>query len=135
MITLINVYYEENRHAILYDLLSERTPEQSISHKELPDYPEHVEFVESLPYKTWCFIHSSKENDYVGTVYLTRQNEIGVFIFKKYQGNGYGPVAVKELMDANEGPFLANVNPQNTASARMFEWLGFKHIQDTFQLD
>ena len=135
MITLINVYYEENRHAILYDLLGERTPEQSISHKGLPTYPEHVDFVESLPYKTWCFIHSSDEDDYVGTAYLSKQNEIGIFIFKKYQRNGYGHVAVKALMDANDGPFLANVNPKNTASIEMFEWLGFKHIQNTLRYD
>lgn len=134
MITLINVYYEENRHAILYELLGERTPEQSISHKGRPEYPEHVDFVESMPYRTWCFIHSSDEDDYVGTVYLSKQNEIGVFIFNKYQRKGYGNEAVKDLMDSNEGPFLANVNPENTTSIAMFEKLGFKHIQNTYKL-
>lgn len=134
MITLINVYYEENRHVILYELLKERTQEQSISHKELPAFSDHAEFVESLPYKSWCFVHSSSEDDYVGTVYLSKQNEIGVFIFNKYQRKGYGHVAVKALVDANEGPFLANVNPKNTASIAMFEWLGFNHIQNTYRL-
>ena len=132
MISLINVYYEENRFAILYRLLGERTPDQSISHKGMPDYPEHVEFVESLPYKTWCFIHAPEEDGYVGTVYLSKQNEIGVFIFNQYQRKGYGQEAVKVLMEANDGPLLANINPQNTASAKMFESLGFKHIQNTY---
>lgn len=135
MITLINVYYEENRHAILYNLLGERTPEQSISHKGLPGYPEHVDFVESLPYKIWFFVHSSDEDDYVGTVYLTRQNEIGIFIFNKYQCKGYGRQAVTAMMESNDGPFLANINPLNTPSAKMFESLGFKHLQNTLRYD
>ena len=132
MISLINVYYEENRHAILYSLLGERTKDQCISHKELPDFSEHVEFVESIPYRTWCFIHSSDEDDYVGTVYLTKQKEIGVFIFNKYQRKGYGKEAVRSLMEVNDGPFLANVNPKNSTSIWMFESLGFNHIQNTY---
>lgn len=132
MISLINVYYEENRFSILYSLLDERTPDQSISHKGMPDFNNHVEFVESIPYRTWCFIHSSDEDDYVGTVYLTKQKEIGVFIFNKYQRKGYGKEAVRSLMEVNDGPFLANVNPKNSTSAKMFESLGFNHIQNTY---
>lgn len=131
MITLINIYQEENRHAILYSLLSERTPDQAISHKAMPTYQEHVNFVESMPYKKWYFIHADK--DYVGAVYLSKHNEIGITIFNKHQGKGYGPVAVKALMDESEGPFLANVNPHNHASKSMFEWLGFEHIQETYK--
>lgn len=132
MITLINVYYEESRHKILYELLSERTPDQSISHKEMPTYQKHVEFVESIPYKKWYFIHSSDEGDYVGAVYLSKNNEIGVFTFNKYHGKGYGQQAVQELMAESGGPFLANINPLNTASKNLFEKLGFKHIQNTY---
>lgn len=133
MITLINIYQEENRHAILYSLLNERTPEQSISHKAMPTYQEHVNFVESMPYKKWYFVHSAKEKDYVGTAYLSKHNEIGITIFNEHQGNGYGPQAVKALIDESEGPFLANVNPKNEASIRMFEWFGFTHIQNTYR--
>ena len=133
MITLINVYYEDNRHAILYELLSERTPTMSISHTGMPAYGEHVEFVESMPYQRWCFIHSSEEDAYVGTIYLSKQNEIGVFIFSKYQAKGYGKAAVQEIIAQHDGPFLANVNPRNSVSRGMFEGVGFTHIQDTLR--
>ena len=133
MITLIDIYQEENRYDILYQLLSERTEEQAISHKQMPDYYDHVRFVDSIPYKNWYFIHAKSEKDYIGAVYLSKKNEIGIFIFNEYQGKCYGPMAVKALIDVSEGPFFANINPLNTSSKKMFEWLGFEHIQDTYR--
>ena len=35
----------------LYQLLGERTPDQSISHKEMPSIGEHIRFLESNPYE------------------------------------------------------------------------------------
>lgn len=68
----------------------------------------------------------------VGATYITHANELGVFIFKAYQGHGYGKEAVEEMMDRYEGPFLANINPGNEASRKFFEDLGFKMIQVTY---
>lgn len=143
MITLINIYQEENRHAILYSLLSERTTDQSISHKAMPTYQEHVDFVDSKPYYVWCFVHSSDEDDYVGAVYIGKHNELGVFIFQIYQRKGYGSAAIKSLISQFEplpairsvraGNFIANISPHNTASKKMFEALGFERIQETYK--
>lgn len=140
-IELVSVYEDPASYGILHDLLAERTPEQSISHKELPPYSEHIDFVDSKPYKAWYLIIEESEG-YVGSVYLSRKNEIGVFIFNAHQGHGYGKAAVLELMricPLSTGSksivaekYLANINPKNEYSRKMFEELGFKHIQDTY---
>lgn len=117
---------------LLYDLLSERTPEQSISHKEMPSYDEHIEFVKSNPYLCWYLI--SAEGGTAGSIYLTRDSEIGIFIFKTHQGKGYAREAIKELMTRHSPPFYANVNPANTASQKLFSDLGFNMIQYTYAI-
>jgi RimJ/RimL family protein N-acetyltransferase len=116
----------------LYDLLAERTPEQSISHKTMPTWDEHVRFVGSRPYLGW---HLIAESGYLrGAIYLTKQREIGVGILRSQQRKGYARAAVLELMDRYTGPFLANVNPKNEASIKLWESLGFNLLQVTYQL-
>jgi RimJ/RimL family protein N-acetyltransferase len=125
----------------LYKLLQERDETTNISHKGLPDFETHRAFVESKPYADWCFIGIDhwKNGDcfdlVVGACYLSKQDEIGVFIFKAYQGKGYGWRAVKALIDKH-GPrrYLANINPRNERSADLFARMGFKLIQHTYEL-
>jgi len=133
MIKLTSIYDVEKAYGILYDLLSERTPEQSISHKGMPTWEQHCAFVGSKPYKAWYFIEND-ENWIVGSTYLTNNNEIGIFIFNKFHRNGYAMQALKLLMDKHDGPFLANVNPQNIPSRNLFEKLGGRMIQVTYEL-
>jgi RimJ/RimL family protein N-acetyltransferase len=122
-------------------LLKERDETTNISHKGLPDFEAHRAFVESKPYADWCFIEVDhwKDGDcfdlVVGACYLSKQDEIGVFIFKAHQGKGYGWRAVKALIDKH-GPrrYLANINPRNERSAELFSRMGFKLIQHTFEL-
>ena len=116
----------------LYVLLGERTKNQSISHKEMPSLDKHIKFVESLPYPHWYLIFANDEDDAcVGAIYLTQRNEIGIGIFKDCQNNGYASEAIKQLMSLHSCKFLANINPENKASIKLFENLGFKHIQET----
>lgn len=116
----------------LFDLLAERTAAQSISHKAMPTYDQHVSFVESRPYgENWYLVYVPYVG-FVGSVYLTRQREIGIAILKKYRGQGYGTCAVQALMARFDTKFLANINPANTASISMFKKLHFTHIQNTY---
>ena len=133
MIKFVSVYEDPSYTSMLYDLLDERTPEQSISHKAMPDWEDHCEFVESRPYKHWYMIECD-ENGTVGTTYLTNQNEIGISIFNQFKGNGYGVRAVTLLMETHKGPFLANVSPLNKPSRNLFEKLGGQIIQVTYKL-
>lgn len=132
-INLVPVYRERKAIAILYDLLAERTPEQSISHKRMPTMDEHAKFVHSRPYLAWYLIQN-EEGEYVGSTYLSKHREIGIFLFKRFQGNGYGSKAVSQLMSRWPGRFLANISPKNTDSQRFFENLGAKLIQYTYEL-
>ena len=114
----------------LYQLLMERLPEQSISHRHMPTYAAHCDFIARKPYREFVFIED--DGDYVGSIYLTEQNEIGIAIFKAHQGCGYGKEAVKWMMERHHGErLLANINPKNERSIKMFEKLGFNLLQIT----
>ena len=118
---------------ILYDLLLEREDFMNISHKNMPTLAEHTTFVESNPYFQWLLI-SNDAKSYVGSIYLTKQREVGIFIFKQYQGMGYGKAAVIELRKRIPGRMLANIGPANNKSIKFFEDLGAKLIQNTYEL-
>jgi RimJ/RimL family protein N-acetyltransferase len=123
---------------ILYDLLAERPAEAAISHKVMPSYDEHLTFVAEHPYQAWYLLEEVVGDEgtfIVGAVYLSAANEIGVAIFQRWARRGYGQHAVRCLM-AKHGPmrYLANVAPANVPSRELFEGLGFRHIQNTFEL-
>jgi RimJ/RimL family protein N-acetyltransferase len=118
----------------LFDLLKERDLRANISHKIMPSFSEHEKFVLSKPYFRWYIIEESK-ND-VGSIYLTKNDEIGIFLNKKIQGKGIGFKALKLLIDKNPRKrYLANVNPKNKKSSYFFKNNGFNLIQHTYELE
>jgi len=130
-IVLKNV--NKSAHKFLYQLLAERKPIENISHKKMPTYNEHVKFVNSKPYSKWYVIHYKSQK--VGTIYLTKQNEIGIHIKKDYQRHGFGKHAMKLLIKKNpRNRYLANINPKNTKSIKFFTKQGFKLIQYTYEM-
>lgn len=107
----------------LFALLREREPHESISHKAMPSFADHCAFVAGQPYEAWYLIEA---DDYVrGAIYLTDRREIGIAIYKGHRGHGYAEDAITELMRRQGGGFLANINPENTASLMLFRKLGF----------
>ena len=120
-------------YRFLYDLLMERNPRANISHKKMPTYNEHVSFVSAKPYSKWYVILYGIIK--VGSIYLTSQNEIGIFIKKSFQNKQIGNIALRKLIQKNpKKRYLANVNPKNKKSIRFFKNSGFKLIQYTFEL-
>lgn len=118
----------------LFNLLKEREPKANISHKKMPTYSEHVKFVKSRPYSKWYVIVKSKIR--IGSIYLSKNNEIGIFLKKSHHGKGFGNDALGLLMEKNPRTrYLANVNPKNLASIKFFKNNGFKLIQYTFELE
>lgn len=139
---LIDVY-EDLRHCrliafhasleLLFQLLQERLPEESISHTEMPTWEEHCAFVLSEPYQAWYLIEADGYPR--GAIYLSHQREIGVAILKGQRGHKYALDAVHRLMERHEGRFLWNVNPRNAASIALARKLGFgpEPLQLTFE--
>ena len=128
--------------AILYSHLEERTPNQSISHKEMPPWENHCAFVMARPYMGWWLVYDSIEVDgewehtCIGSVYFTRMREIGITISDAYKRRGYGEAVVTKLIETvPRGPIFANVSPKNQASQALFEKLGFGVVQWTYRLD
>ena len=116
----------------LFDLLKERNPRVNISHKKMPTYNQHRKFIKSKPYSKWYIILKSKQK--IGSIYLSKNDEIGIFLSKKFQGKNVGNFALNELMKKNPRKrFLANVSPKNKKSMEFFKKNGFKLIQYTFE--
>ena len=125
---------DEKDVQFLYNLLDERKPVTYISHKKMPTYEEHVNFVKSSPYSKWYIIEVDGER--AGSIYLTKQNEIGIFLNEGLQEKGIGSNALNVLIGKNPDlRYLANINPENKKSIEFFKKLGFTLIQYTYELN
>jgi|TARA_B110000014_G_C20117672_1_gene590846 RimJ/RimL family protein N-acetyltransferase len=117
----------------LFELLKERDPRANISHKKMPSYDEHIKFIKSKPYTRWYIILKSKER--VGSIYLSKNDEIGIFLSKEYQKKNIGNTTLVELIRKNPRKrYLANVNPKNKKSSTFFKKNNFKLIQHTYEM-
>ena len=67
----------------LFDLLKQREGIVNISHKSLPTWEEHVEFIKNNTYQSWDIIWV--DNVRIGDIYLSDRDEIGIFLDKKSQ--------------------------------------------------
>jgi len=120
----------------LFELLKERDSHANISHKKMPTYASHVKFIESKPYKKWYIItaYEYKCKEKVGSIYLSKNDEIGIFVSNEFQGKNIGKLALSELMKRNPRQrYLANVSPKNKKSLKFFKDNGFELIQYTFE--
>lgn len=133
MISLVSVYRNREAEGILYDLLAERPAEANISHKAMPTRTEHHAFLMSVPYRAW-YIILNEEGEAVGTTYVTKASEVGIFVFARHQGKGYAKQAIAEVKTRWGGRLLANIAPSNVHSIRFFESLGARLIQHTYEL-
>jgi RimJ/RimL family protein N-acetyltransferase len=120
-------------YRFLYNLLKERDPRANISHKIMPSYKQHVKFISSKPYFKWYIIEYGIHK--AGSIYLTKNNEIGIFLKKSLQGHNIGKVALKLLIEKNPRTrYLANTSPKNKKSICFFKKNGFKLISYTYEL-
>lgn len=120
-------------YRFLYDLLKERDPSANISHRETPTFQNHVKFVKSKPYSKWYVILIN--NKKVGSIYLTKQNEIGLSIKKEKWSKGLGRRSLKLMIEQNPRErYLANISPKNKRSMKFFKKNGFRLIQFTYEL-
>lgn len=143
MITYIDILRmnEVDACALTWKLLQERPAEANISHDGKTTPGEHNWFVAHHPYRIWYAMINS-EGELVGTVLLTKQNEVGVAILAEHRRKGYAREAIQWLIESHapipaapskrSAHFLANIAPNNTASIALFKGLGFNLVQCTY---
>lgn len=149
----------ETHLRFLYELLAARPVIAAVSHKKMPSFEEHCEFVRNHPYADWCLIaqdhrdrynsscggHDDPKGDnltFVGSVFLSQParpsvvgDELSVDMNADWRGKGYAERALRMMMEKH-GPrrYIANVGHENYASMALFQKLGFKLCQVTFEL-
>ena len=120
-------------HSFLYELLKQRDSIVNISHKKMPSYKDHVKFILSKPYSKWYVIQYDDQR--VGSIYLSKQNEIGIFLIKTMHRKKIGQIALKMMMEKHPRKrFLANINPKNKKFIKFFIKNDFKLIQYTYEI-
>lgn len=121
-------------YQFLYDLLAERPKEACISHKKMPTFEEHKAFVDSFPYQEWWVIRDG--SDLVGSCYLTKHNEFGMFIKKGFEGRGIATKSFKWMIERHPGErLLSNVNPKNKRIIEVLTRIGCVKLQETYSYE
>lgn len=130
----VSVYSVTGHELLLYTLLKERPAFMNISHQRMPSFANHSRFIRSKPYKEWCLVKKGDET--VGSVYLSKQNEIGIFFFKRYRQKKLQVETLRKFISKHRKlRLLANVSPKNKLYSGVFRSLGFKLVQYSFCLE
>ena len=125
---------EETDYKFLYELLLQRKKIVNISHKKMPTYEEHVKFIESEPYSKWYIIQIDDKK--IGSIYLTKENEIGIHFFTQYEESERFQNVIKEFfLKEPQDRFVMNVSPKNEQYIDMAKKLGFHLVQHTYERD
>ena len=131
-ICLVNI--RKSDYKFLYDLLLGREPKTNIKHSIPPSFTEHLQFIKSKPYSKWYVIIDEDKNR-LGTIYLTKENQVGIFVKKEYVKKGIGSIALQTLILKNpKSRYIANINPKNQKSKNFFKKNGFNPFQISYEL-
>jgi RimJ/RimL family protein N-acetyltransferase len=122
----------------LYASLARRERSVNISHKKMPSYVDHYTFVRNSgdKYLDWQVMLLGR--NYIGHYYITKNNEVGIFIEKEHRGKGFGKFALDQIelfaKDNNIKTIFANVAVHNNISQDFFLHHKFILIQLTYSL-
>lgn len=122
---------------VMYDLLLGR--KHVISHKTIPPFSTHVDFVRNNPYRSWYIV---KCNDVaVGTFYISKDNTIGINIddekhrevvpkIIEYVKSNYDPLP--EIKSVRGDIFVINVPRTNNHLTDALDNLGVEILQTSY---
>lgn len=136
MVTFEQVTGSERHVSALYRLLNART--HRISATKNVSKPDHRRFVEDHPYRAWWLV--LKEGSVIGSVYLGKDNSIGVDLTDEHVG--LLPDVVSEVVDKHRPlpaipsvrrrSFFINVAPNDLQKIDQIRRLGWEKAQETF---
>ena len=116
---------DESDFKFLYELLQNKKNIQNISHNKMPTYEEHVKFILQEPYTNWYIITSVFGK--IGAVYLSKNNEIGINIFEKYDSYLIKEAVFQQVIEKNSSKtFSVNINPKNHQMKDFLEKFNFR---------
>ena len=116
----------------LFELLKKRDLKANLSHKEMPSYKQHIKFIKSKPYQKWYIIEKNRKK--LGTIYFSKQNEIGVHFLPEIQSELIMQRVIQELIRKNpKEKYFLNVNPKNSSLIKFLEKNAFSLFQYTFE--
>ena len=121
----------------LYGLLKAR--KYSISHKEIPSFEEHSNFVQNHPYHKWFIVEY--QSKLIGSLYIHKDNSIGLDILSEFEilipnvlsflEKRYKPLPyIKSVRSKN---FFLNISPQNKRIHDLLISSGYKISQVSFE--
>lgn len=117
----------------LYELLKNRSLNVNISHKKMPTYTQHSNFVKAHPYSKWYIIFLG--NQKIGSLYLSKINEIGISLKKEFNKKRIKNSVLDILVEKDPRKrYLVNINPKNKNSIEFFIRRDFKLIQYSYEL-
>lgn len=124
---------------ILYELL--KTRNYVISHRSLPSFERHQDFVKSHPYLHWFLLRS--ETNYLGSFYLKKDNSIGLNLTEytkenlgaclDFINNNFTPRESEPSMVPNY--FYLNISYSNEQALSALLELGLNPLQISLRLE
>ena len=114
----------EGNAEFLYEMLKERDPTINVTHKKLPSFNKHLEFIKSKPYDAWYIIEIKSKP--IGHIYIDNESRIGWFIKKEFKGFGFVIPAFEELKTLHKREkYFGKVNPNNFEAQNLLTKLKF----------
>lgn len=114
----------------LYGVLIRRMeePDKNISHKKVPSWDKHVEFIRSKPYR--AHLLASDGSVFIGVCYVSNDRDVGIYLSPEHRRHGYGSFMLRETMERyrrfyDDQKLYANISPCNTDSLEFFRAHGF----------
>lgn len=121
----------------LYTQLKKRL--YSISHKSVPSFDEHTEFVQNHPYRKWIIVKNAETA--IGNVYIQFDNSIGLnvdssvtleqileILKQVYISN----LPLPEVPSVRFGEFFLRVSSDNHMLQERLSCIGFREVERTF---
>lgn len=123
---------------ILYEFLVKR--KYSISHKKIPVFKKHENFVKKNPYRAWYLIKQADK--YIGSTYILENNCLSVYLIP-YKNHFLADVInliskkhrpLKEIPSIRPSRYYINISPKNKNMLLQLKKIHAKKIQVSYSL-
>ena len=110
-----------------------------ISHKDMPEYSDHEEFVQNNPYRVWYMVNIN--NIFVADLYVQNDNSIGLNNFENLEINTIQEVLEKLFIEISPlqaipskrfGKFFFRISSSNLILQKKIESLGYFSSEYTY---